>query len=160
MTTYSDFSSLLQLGVGVGIGLSLFRAPVDLRVVNLSRTIESDLVVLRDAEMQFAKAKRRDLMDLKFRFIGICDDLNRWQLPFMVAAVVAAVLNLIGLIFATIYADRVADSYEIVAVLTVSVVWFGIEIALLEVLARWKLMGIARDLRNIRTRKAPAVSVA
>jgi hypothetical protein len=159
MTSYGDFSSLLQLGVGIGIGLSLFRAPVDLRVSRIDRVIESELVALRGLATPFAKAKRRDIMDLRLRFVSIKDDLNEHMLPFMIAAVFAALLNLAGLITVTLCADRGAGPTEAGVFLFISVGWFLIEIALLEGLAQWTLRKFTRDLVQVRTRKAPKIEI-
>ena len=70
MPTYGDFSSLLQLGVGTGIGLSLFRAPVDIRTANLERVLNGEILALRNAANDFARLKRRELMSLRLQFIG------------------------------------------------------------------------------------------
>ena len=86
MATYGDFSSLLQLGVGVGIGLSLFRAPVDLRVAKLMRILGGEITALRGSETQFGIRKRRDMQDLEFGFTTVRLSLERRQLPFMICA--------------------------------------------------------------------------
>lgn len=153
MASFGDFSSLLQLGVGTGIGLSLFRAPVDLRVKFLSKVIEEELASLNNSSSQFGRKKRRDISDLKQKFLEVCDKLDIYMQPFMVAAVVGAALNLIALIDRTLNSDIELSNVAIWWLLFVSVGFFILELALLEVLARRCLGPIANELAVIRRRR-------
>lgn len=117
MASYGDFSSLLQLGVGVGIGLSLFRAPVDLRVAQLDRTISGELSALKGSTEAFGRTKRRDLSDLRFRFTLSRTELQRSQIPYMVAAVISAVANLVCLIIATVDKDKQVHTIDMLVLM-------------------------------------------
>lgn len=158
MATYGDFSSLLQLGVGIGIGLSLFRAPVDLRTSKLMRTMDNELTVLRNPNNQFAKMKWRDVRELRYRFGQVRDDLDKVQLPFMWAAIVLAILNLAALVVATVDKERAADGLELYGLLFIAVGGFFIILAALEGMARWYLNPIRAELRKIQSRRAPPVA--
>lgn len=158
MATYGDFSSLLQLGVGIGIGLSLFRAPVDLRVANLARTIDGEISALRNSPVPFTKQKRRDLQDLKLRFVTVKANLNRKQLPFMVIAVILAVANLAALVAATIDRDRPVSEPELLILFGISIVGYLLLLGALEILARHYLSNIQRDHRAIQERRAPTAA--
>jgi len=160
MATYGDFSSLFQLGVGIGIGISLFRAPVDLRVSRLERLINGEITALRGTDVPFAQKKRRDMMDLRFRFITVRADLDRWQWPFMVAAVTGAALNLAGLVVATLDKDRAVLTFDRWTLLFVSIGWFLILLGALEVLARVALRSVTRDFSDIRARRATHIEVS
>ncbi len=157
MTTFADFSSLLQLGVGTGIGLSLFRAPVDVRVARLARTIDAELTAMRGATSEFAKKKRRDMQDVKLKFLQARDGLDERIMPYMIVAVLGAIANLIALILATLDAERVLRTCEISILLFISVGWFVIELASLEVLSRVTLAGVDRELERLRLRQAPSL---
>lgn len=159
MATYGDFSSLLQLGVGIGIGLSLFRAPVDLRVAYLGRTIDSEIAMLR-SPLPFAKRKRRDLQDLKLRFLTVSGNLERRQLPFMVIAVGLSVANLAALIWAAVDKDRCVSGPELWMLLAISVGGYILLIAALEILARLSLSKIMKDHKQIQLTRAPQIPIA
>lgn len=158
MATYGDFSSLLQLGVGIGIGISLFRAPVDLRVSRLERIIDGEIAVLRGTDVPFGQKKRRDMMDLRFQFMTVRAKLDRWQWPFMAAAVIGALANLAGLIVATLDKDGVVCDFGQWTLLFVSIGWYFILLLALEILARVTLRSVRRDFSAIQTRRAPDVS--
>jgi len=158
MATYGDFSSLLQLGVGIGIGLSLFRAPVDLRASKLIRVMDNELTVLRNPNNPFAKTKWRDVRQLRYRFGQIRDGLDRLQLPFMWAALALAVLNLAALVVATVDKERVACGAELYGLLFITIGGFFILLAALEVLARWHLGPIRAELKQIQLRRAPSAA--
>jgi hypothetical protein len=155
MATYGDFTSLLQLGVGIGIGISLFRAPVDLRVSRLQRMIEGEVAALRGTDVQFGQKKRRDMMDLRYRFTIVRAKLDRWQWPFMVAAVVGAIANLAELIVATLDKDKPVSQPELWVLLFVSIGWFLLLLAALEVLARVVLRSVSQDFSALQAKRAP-----
>ena len=71
MVTYGEFSSLLQLGVGIGIGLSIFKAPIDLRTNRIGRVLDAEILALRGGASDFTKQKRRELMMLRSRFLQV-----------------------------------------------------------------------------------------
>jgi hypothetical protein len=160
MAIYGDFTSLLQLGVGIGIGISLFRAPVDLRVSRLGRMIDDEIAALRGTDVPFAQKKRRDLMDLRFRFITVRADLDRWQWPFMVAAVIGAAANLAELVVATLDKDRPVCAFDRWTLLFVSIGWFLLLLAALEVLARVALRAIQQDFSALQARRAMRAEVS
>ena len=159
MAVLGAFSSLLQLGVGTGIGLSVFRAPVDLRVRRISRTIEGEVVALKGVATPFARTKRRDMLDLRFQFVTVREELDNRLRPFMIAAVIGAFLNLLALIAATTDADRVVSSFQAGELIFLSVGWFLIVLAALELLARLKLGTLVHDLQTLRQRRTPPVQL-
>lgn len=158
MATYGDFSSLLQLGVGIGIGLSLFRAPVDLRASKLMRAMDNELTVLRNPNNPFARTKWRDVRQLRYRFGQVRDILDRIQLPFMWAALALAVLNLAALVVATVDKERIACGAELYGLLFVTIGGFFIVLAALEGLARWHFGQISTELKEIQSRRAPSAA--
>jgi len=103
MATYGDFSSLLQLGVGIGIGLSLFRAPVDLWTARLEKAFDAELRALRGTAITgFRQKKRQALQGLRLRYFGAVRTAGKQLLPFMVAAATGAVVNLASLIWVSL----------------------------------------------------------
>lgn len=159
MAIYSDFSSLLQLGVGVGIGLSLFRAPVDLRLAWISKTLDSEILAMHGSNSPFARTKRRDMQDLRLSLLSKKDSLNRNLVPFMFAAIVAAALNLAGLIAVSLWGERVASTGEIALFFLISVGWYLVELLALEALARYQLQSLTLNLAALRAKKAPPIQL-
>ena len=154
MSAYGEFASLFQLGVGVGIGLSLFRAPVAVRISAISRKLNGELTTLKGVKTDFGKQKRRDLMALKLQFIKKNVTLDRQQFPFMILAVFGAVLNLCFLIKATLNPLSNVSETMIYVLLGISVIYFLVLIILLELLARHHLSKIFSALMEIQTRRA------
>jgi hypothetical protein len=154
MAIYGDFSSLLQLGVGLGIALSLFRAPVDLRTARIARALDGDILALRGVPTEFARTKRIDLMNLRLHFQETCEGIEKSQLPFMIAALVAALINLGFLIKASFDAGgSVGPHIEYVMTFFSVAIYFLIGLGL-EVLARYQLGPILQKLNELRERKA------
>jgi hypothetical protein len=152
MATYSDFSSLLQLGVGIGIGLSLFRAPVDIRTARLEKVLNSEIIALRGggAAAVFRHKKWRALQALRLQYLGVRQDLERYQFPFMVAAAIGAMANLCALIKVALFASVDPGTGVGYFLVFISSVYFLIVLALLEVLARWHLGPIEKRLKAIQ----------
>lgn len=153
MPVNGDFSSLLQFGAGLGIGLSLFRAPVDLRVSRIMRTLDGELTALQGIRSAFARTKRRDMMDLKLRFTATRQDLEAAQIPYMIAAIIGAICNITCLIYVALNSGEQATTLAMAIFLFLSIGFFIIIILLLEILARLKLSGILTSLTELRQRR-------
>jgi hypothetical protein len=151
MATLGEFSSLLQLGFGIGIGLSLFRAPVDLRTAKLAREIDGDLAAIRGVASEVARTKRRGLMTLKLRFANTRRELDSKQIPFMIAALLGALANLAGLIAASSDAQRTLSSGQQAGLIFLSSGYFLLLALCLEVLARWYLTALFEELKRVRS---------
>lgn len=148
----AEFGSLLQLGFGIGIGLSLFRAPMDLRASALVAGMADAQKLLAKAQTPEAAAKRNSLLDLRVRFHQERRKLDAWNKPIMIALLGGAVTNLIALIWASVRAqDQVGLSWQAVLIF-VSVGYYVLALALLEILARQHLAGVTAALKQIRGR--------
>jgi hypothetical protein len=75
-------------------------------------------------------------------------------MPFMVAAILGAMANLIGLVFVSLHSDRAVMHYWECAFLFVSVGFFLCLIAALEILARIKLDSFKKELVAIQKRSS------
>lgn len=145
MATIGEFSSLLQLGVGIGIGLSVFRAPVDLRVSRLSSALDDELRVLAGIKSDVARQRLGALSAIKIELGRRRAPIERWLSIFLTATVIGAVLNLAALVFASIDAQRTLDLTEQWGLITISVLYYLAILAMLEVFARYWLGDIERD---------------
>jgi hypothetical protein len=93
MAILGEYSSLLQLGFGIGIGLSVFRAPMDLMSKTFERDLNSEIDVLTSVQTSKANAKITGLSDIKLEFAQTSRTLNFVHLPFMIASIVGAAVN-------------------------------------------------------------------
>jgi hypothetical protein len=78
MATMGEFSSLLQLGFGIGIGLSYFRAPVELRSASLGKAVDDEITVIAGVNTAKAQEKRGELSSLKLAFNDEMERLEKW----------------------------------------------------------------------------------
>lgn len=93
MATLGEFGSLLQLGFGIGVGLSLFRAPMDLVSSKLKSDINSEFDVFAKVGSARAAALRGELSDIQIEFERTASTLDRFHLPFMIASILTAIVN-------------------------------------------------------------------
>lgn len=97
MATLGEYGSLLQLGFGIGIGLSVFRAPMELLSVKLKSDLDAEFAVLEKVISTRAGEQRGKLSDLQLQFSQTASWLDRMHLPFMIASIIAAIVNWIFL---------------------------------------------------------------
>jgi hypothetical protein len=145
-----EFGSLLQLGFGIGIGLSLFRAPMDLRANALMSGIADALKLLAKARTPEAAAKRLSLLDLRVKFHQERRKLDAWNRPIMIALIAGAAANLVALIWASVRAQDQIGIWWQLTLIFISVGYYVLALALLEVLARRHFSSVAADLKQIR----------
>ena len=150
MATLGEFGSLLQLGAGIGIGLSVFRAPVDLRVASIAKVIDNELDVIRGLDTERANQIRGRLASLKLKFSDEREWLDTFQKPFMVVTVILAITNWLGLIAASFYAQRDLSEFEQWALVCVSVGAYVAIVVILEGVARWRLGFVSREISAVR----------
>lgn len=153
MATLGEFGSLLQLGFGVGVGLSFFRAPMDLRAKALSKAIESQFAVVSGVKSQRARERSGKLASVKLEFTQKRRQLELLNLPFMIATVAFALLNLAALIWASLDAGRSLTGHERSALLFISVGSYTFVFLALEIVAQWLFWGVRRELRALNGRK-------
>jgi hypothetical protein len=151
MANLGEFSSLLQLGVGFGIGLSFFRAPMTLLLDRLNEDLRAEMNVFDRLQTPKANSAKGDLASLQLDIAENAEKLNSLSLPFMIAALFGAAVNWGALIYAALYAQQVLTSTEELLLIGISVVWFlaiGIAVA---GAALYFLLPIRRRLSAIRS---------
>ncbi len=153
MATLGEFGSLLQLGFGVGVGLSLFRAPMELRANALARAIEAQLGVVKGVQTPKARERSGKLASLKLKFVEQRRKLNRLNRPLMVLTVAFALLNLAALIWASVDASHVLSNGERNTLLFVSAGSYVAILAALEGVAQWLFWSVAGELRALSAGK-------
>src|SRR5260221_8844759 len=98
MSNLGEFSSLLQLGVGFGVGLSFFRAPMNLLLKKMEHDLAKEMDVLDAVQTPPAKRAKAELSGLQMDISKTPVTLNRLNLPFMIAAIIGAAVNWVALI--------------------------------------------------------------
>ncbi|MHC2536161.1 hypothetical protein [Bradyrhizobium diazoefficiens] len=93
MANLGEFGSLLQLGVGIGIGLSVFRAPFEILSRKFDSDLKSEFNVLASIATAHAAERRAVLSDLALEFDRTSKALERFHLPFMIASILGAGVN-------------------------------------------------------------------
>lgn len=153
MAAFEDYSSLLSAGFGLGIGLSIFRAPIAVRARALRAVLETELLALARAGNDVAKAKRRDLADLSLRLWDAEQQLRSLLIPCLWLTVAGAAINLILLILVSGNAKRPLTGAEEAALIFFSVGFYIIIGVILEIGARWKIVPLVRAADEIRRRQ-------
>jgi hypothetical protein len=152
MSNLGEFGSLLQLGVGFGVGLSLFRAPLTLLLRKLDEDIAKEMDVLGTVQSLEAKRIKADLSDLKMDIATNTETLNWLTLPFMIAALVGAAVNWLVLIYASFFAQNVLTSTDEWLLVLVSVGWFLLIGCAVGLAALLLLLPLSKRLHAIRAR--------
>ena len=148
MAILGDFASLLQLGAGIGIGLAVFRAPLEVRSTRLEREIGLHRAVLRGVDAEAAQARLAELSSIQLSFTAKRKELGELQLPFMIVTVSLAALNLSTLIAAALWSSHVLGTTEILLLLIISVIGYLFIAIALEIAAR---LYFAEVLARFRT---------
>lgn len=152
MAVYGDFTSLAELGTAIGLGLSIFRAPIDKRLLDMKRSIESQLSSLKGLSTEFAVTKVNDLSSLrvdvaaKERTLGIALKFSSY------VAATGAVLNAILLSVACLHAEDEANLAVAMLYIFAGILWFAVLLAILEVVARIELGPLRKSLDEIQGR--------
>jgi hypothetical protein len=152
MATLGEFASLVQLGFGIGVGLSLFRAPMDLRVRSIGRAIDAQLRVLSGVRTAAARERKAKLSTLKLAFADQRRRLDKLNLPFMAATLFCAALNLAALVWASLDATHVVTGLERNALLFISVGAYVLVLLVLEAVARFYFREVDADLQSLNAR--------
>jgi hypothetical protein len=158
MATLAEFASLLQVGFGLGIGLSVFRVPVDMRIERISKIVDNEIRARTNIKTEGAKEKRQKLFDLKQNLVDAETKLGKTLRPCMFFAAAGAAINIIYLIFASIYGqENISDNLQW-QLIFVSVIYYILIYCLLETVAWIQLSPIEKKLNKLRTENSVWVS--
>jgi hypothetical protein len=150
MATMGEFNSLLQLGVGIGIGLSVFRAPMDIKATYLENALADEASVLNGVNTPQGLTKRGEISTLRLRFNDARVLMEKWQKPFLYATLLGAAANCFALIFASLCANYVLREREELLLIFLSVFYYVVIWITLALIAHWHFASIQKRLREIR----------
>jgi hypothetical protein len=152
MPTLGEFSSLLQLGVGFGVGLSFFRAPITLILGRLQSDLTNEMNVLQDNRSPEAGRSRAALSDIKVDTAEATKTLDKFSLPFLIASLIGAGVNWSALIWASFCAARPLNSTEEWILTFVAVGWFLLIGIIISTASAIYLLPLVRRLAAVRVR--------
>jgi hypothetical protein len=151
MGIMSDFASLLQLGVGIGLGLSVFRAPLDLRTRAIEAGIEQEWLILDRLETPRAQSLRGEIATLKLNYNQAKTRIERMQYPLLILTILGAMANWLGLAYAAIRPSLVVSTVGEYAILALTIFYFVVILIALELIARFQLGQIQARLTTLRS---------
>lgn len=151
MANLGDYSSLIQLGFGIGIGLSVFEAPFNLIRTRFDRDCADEFDVVENLHSIEAKTIQASLADLRMDAAVAFRSLNRINRVCMILACVAAIIDLATLIAASHNATHPLQCYEEFALVFLNAGVFVILGGITTWAALSKLRPLRERLNLIRT---------
>lgn len=121
MPTMSDFASLLQLGAGIGIGFSLFRAPLDVRTDRFERILNSEEGAFRGNESERGRYVLRKIHSARIKLQLTRRELHDTHSHMSFILFIIAVINWIFLCVVTIWPNENVNTLGCFFFLLVSV---------------------------------------
>jgi hypothetical protein len=149
----SDFASVLQLGAGIGIGLSFFRAGFDRKQRALKRRFARAGAAYDNPATREERKHLTELSTLRTRFGSRVSRADRRVTVFQVAAFIGGIANMILLAWVTFHGDQALSRWEQFVGLAASLGYFSVLLAALEI---WLLVDfgfVGRDLHVFEVRK-------
>lgn len=109
MALFGDFSSLFEVGLGIGIGLSLFRIPIDNRKSHLVNRVENELKLFSTPKNDEATARYERAASLALELDAAIMELEKRVKHFPVVALVGALMNAVMIFVVAFNAGKSAD---------------------------------------------------
>lgn len=150
MAIMSDFGSVLQLGVALGLGLSVFRAPVDLKVKAIEEGLDQEWRVIDGVRTARAEELKGDLATLKLDYHRAKIKIEAWLTPILALTLLGALGNWAGLAFAALYPSTDVTNIGKYLILFMAIFFFILVVFVLEIIARVQLSGIQQRLHRLR----------
>lgn len=150
MATMGEFDSLLQLGVGIGIGLSVFRAPMDIKATYLGNALADEANVLSGVNTPQGRKKLGEISTLRLQFNDARELMEKWQRPFLYATILGAAANWVALIFASLYANWALSERQEIFLIFLSVIYYVLIWVILALIANCHFSSVQKRLLEIR----------
>lgn len=147
MATLGDFGSLLQLGVGLGLGLSVFRAPLDVRLRRIGNKLQAEMDIVQGVDSEFSRDRVSQISRIKIKFLRATLSLEQAQFNFSVVALIGALLNVLFLTVAAVQVEQELSMGWQIAIIFISWVYFVFLIGIADVFVRFKLRHLEEEIR-------------
>ncbi|QYO77192.1 hypothetical protein [Devosia salina] len=149
MSNLAAFASLLQLGFGIGIGLSVFRSPLTLRATSLGKRLDAELSIIKDSHSTKANELRGKLSSAKLLYHDAMREMERSYVPLMGAVLIGALANMSGLILASLYPDVVVNESLSGVLLFISTGYYLFVALVIEIYTRYRMRAVYSALAGI-----------
>ena len=126
MAQFSDFSSFFEVGIGIGIALSLFRIPIDNRKFALIRKIENELTLFAHQSTPEATSRYEKAGEISILLDGAIQELERRVRHFPVVALLGALSNVVLLFVMALDSSREVHAGEISLFGFVAFGWYAL----------------------------------
>jgi hypothetical protein len=150
MATLGEYGSLLQLGFGIGIGLSVFKAPTDLLLKRIANDLTAELAVFQRGNNDRANQATASLSDLHIRLSEAVKKLENSYPVFLVPALVVAMINWVLLAIASTDAAYVLSVTQEFLLIIVSAPLYIVIALMVWGWAQWLILPIRGSLDTIR----------
>jgi hypothetical protein len=150
MATLGEYGSLLQLGFGIGIGLSVFKAPTDLLLKRLANDLTAELAVFQRTNTDRANQVTASLSDLHIRLSEAIKKLESSYPVFLIPALAVAMINWVLLAIASTNAAYVLSAAQESLLIIVSGPVYIVIALIVWGWAQWLLLPIRGSLDTIR----------
>jgi len=152
MATLGEFGSLLQLGFGIGIGLSVFRAPTDLLAKRLADDLAAEMAVFQGINTEHSIQLTTSLSDLHIRLSNAAKKLESSYVVILIPAIAVAMINWVLLALASTNAGYILSIAEERLLIIVSGPVYLVVAVIVWGWAQWLLLPIRGSLDTIRNR--------
>ena len=149
MSTMGDYGSLLQLGFGIGIGLSLFQAPIELRYSRLSTSIAQQLEITSRIQTPKGRAMHNELSSINLSLLGEYKLVKQFEKPVLFVVIILALSNWASLIYVSLHASDPVSRSNSWLFLSISVFGFSALAIVIEIFVRIRLFGIQKRLQDL-----------
>lgn len=149
MSNLGAFASLLQLGFGIGIGLSVFRTPLTLRAINLGKRLDAELSIVRNNSSDTAENLRGRLSSAKLMYHDKMCEIEKSYVPLMGAVLAGAAINLFYLVWSSVSPEIEIDNIFASFLIFISVFYYAIIALFIEIYTRVRMKPIYSSLSGI-----------
>lgn len=149
MSSMGEYGSLLQLGFGIGAGLTVFQAPIELRYSRMNTSIDQQLSITKNVRTDKGRAMHTALATLKLRLLGEYKILKKFERPLLYILACLAIANWYELVQVSDHAGEGVSLARYWIFMTISVYAYLLIAAIIEIFARIRLRPLQKALAEI-----------
>lgn len=124
MPQFADFSSFFEVGIGLGVGLSLFRIPIDNRKFALIRRVDNELRLFSHQGTQVAVERFERAGELSILLDAAVLRLEKQVKDFPIISLIGSLLNAMMLFRVAMSSSQYVTAADIWLFAFVSIGWY------------------------------------
>lgn len=152
MSIISDFTSLFEIGVGLGVGLSLFRMPVDNRKTHLIRRIEEGIELFKHGHTTYAKKRYEEFSEISIRLHIDIISMEQGIKHHPIVMLIGALMNFTFLVISAFDPNFLVSIELGWFFVFIAIGWYGVAAVTLLYMVNHHLGPVARDLIALETK--------